>query len=332
MEYNDFKRVFPFGKYLPAKFLGFLATLLPAKKSFKAVTHIKVRDKAEGWIVGIALVPQQIMGLPREKVRQRILAAVRYSQNVLGTDVLMLGTLTSSLTSAGKWLLEQPGIKISITTGNTYTAAITINAVDKIIEYAKFDPANTTLGIVGATGVIGEAVSKHFNNYFKKLVLVGRNKEKLRALSDSIKGNNVKVTDNIDSLIEADIIVTTTSHPEAIIKPDYLKKYAIILDIAEPPDVPKNLIEIRPDVVVIEGGRVKWPDIDLKFNVGLPKGIGFACMTEVIMQALEKKKENHIGSVDPAFLKETIDWGEKYGWTLADFTYQNKPISLERLK
>ena len=146
MEYNDFKRVFPFGKYLPAKFLGFLATLLPAKKSFKAVTHIKVRDKAEGWIVGIALVPQQIMGLPREKVRQRILAAVRYSQNVLGTDVLMLGTLTSSLTSAGKWLLEQPGIKISITTGNTsQTGATKYTALT--INFSDFSP--TILDLVG---------------------------------------------------------------------------------------------------------------------------------------------------------------------------------------
>jgi len=332
MKKEDLRVFFPLGRYLPIKLMeGFIA-MLPSKKSFQVASHFKVFDKAEGWTVGVALTPQQMMALPKEKVRKKILEAVLFSQEKLGAELLMLGALTAPLTSAGKWLVENPKVKLNITTGNTYTAAISIKGAEKAAELAGLDFSKIKMAIVGAAGVIGEAVTKYFNQKGVNLILVERAEEKFERLKPSLVGKNYKLTCNLAEIIDADLVVTATSHPEALIRPEFLKNNAVVIDVAEPPDVPSNIEEERPDVICIDGGRVRWDNIDCGMDIGTPKHVGFACMTEVIMQALEERRENYVGSVDLNHMKETIEWGEKYGLTLADFTCFNKPIPLERFE
>lgn len=332
MKKEDLRIFFPLGRYLPLKLMEGFVAMLPNKRSFQVASHFKVFDKAEGWVVGVALTPQQMMTLPKEKIRKKILEAVLFSQEKLGAELLMLGALTAPLTSAGKWLVENPKVKLNITTGNTYTAAIAIQAAEKAAELAELDLSKIKMAIVGAAGVIGEAITKYFNQKNVDLILVERSKEKFERLKPSLIGQNYKLTCNLDRIIEADLVITATSHPEALIRPEFLKEKAIVVDVAEPSDVPSNIESIRPDVICIDGGRVKWENIDCGMDLGTPKNVGFACMTEVIMQALEERRENYIGSVDLNHMQETIEWGKKYGLTLADFTCFNKPIPLEKFK
>jgi len=250
----------------------------------------------------------------------------------LKCNLVMLGALTAPITSAGLWLREQPEVKLAITTGNTYTAAITIQAAEKAMELAGLDEKNLNLAVVGSAGVIGEAVVKHFNEKGVHLILVERNMEKFERLKPSLKGNNYELTDDIKNIIKADVVITATSHPEALITGDMLKKNAIVVDVAEPSDVVANINEVRPDVICIDGGRVRWDKVGLGADLGLPKNIGFACMTEGMLQSLEEDKNDYIGSVKMEHLQETIQWAEKWGFGLADFTSFNKPIDLEKFK
>lgn len=330
MQREDLRRFFPSGKYLPLKLMEEFTTLLPDTKSFQTAAHFKVFDKAEGWIVGLALTPQQMMTMPKEKVRKKILAATLFAQEKLGADLLMLGALTSPLTSAGIWLTEHPKVKLNITTGNTYTAAISIQAAEKAAKLANLDLSKIKMAIVGAAGVIGEAITKYFNQKNIDLILVERTEEKFDRLKISLRGKNYKLTTNLADIWEADIVITATSHPAALIRPEFLKEKAIVIDVAEPSDVPSNIEEIRPDVICVDGGRVKWENIDVNFDFGTPKNVGFACMTEAILQSLEERRENYVGSIDLNHMVETIAWGKKYGLTLADFTCFNKPIPLEK--
>jgi len=332
MKKEDLKTFFPLGKYLPLNMIEKIVSFLPAKKSFGVASHFKVFNKAEGWFVGIALTPTQMMTLPKEKVREKILEAILFSQEKLKAELVMLGALTAPLTSAGKWLVENPKVKLNITTGNTYTAAISIEAVEKVLELTSLDLSKIKLAIIGAAGTIGEAITKYFNQKNANLILIERNDEKFERLKPSLIGNNYKLTSNLAEIINADIIITATSHPTALINPEFLKENAIIIDVAEPPDVPSNILDIRPDIICIDGGRVKWNNIDVGIDLGVPKNVGFACMTEGIMQALEERRENYIGSVEMEHLKETQEWAKKWGFELADFTSFNKPIPLERFK
>jgi predicted amino acid dehydrogenase len=325
---KEYRSIFPFGKYLPLSLMEWIISILPDKKKSMLISHFNILDKAEGYVVGIALTSEQIMKWDKERVRKIILDAILYAQNKLGCDLVMLGALTAPATSAGLWLREQPEVKLSITTGNTYTAAIAIEGAEKAITLAQLK--NPKMAIVGAAGVIGEAIVKYFNANDFDLILVEREMDRFERLEPQLKGDNYVLTDKIADIVKADIIITATSHPEALIIPGYLKHNAIVVDVAEPSDVVADIEEKRPDVISIDGGRVKWEKVNIKFNLGLVKNVGFACMTEGMMQALENDHHDYIGSVDMEHLKETIAWGKKWDFPIADFTCFNKEIPFKK--
>ncbi len=327
---KEYRSIFPFGKYLPLGLMEWIISILPDKKKFMVISHFNILDQAEGYMIGAALTSEQIMKWDKERVRKIILDAILYAQNELGCELVMLGALTAPITSAGLWLREQPELKLKITTGNTYTAAITIEGAEKAMELAQMK--NPKMAIVGSAGVIGEAIVKHFNEKDFDLLLVEREMNRFDKLKPQLKGDKFVLTDKISDIVKADIVITATSHPEALIIPEYLKQGAIVVDVAEPPDVVPDIEIKRPDVISIDGGRVKWKKVDIKFNLGLVKNVGFACITEGFMQALEKDYHDYIGSVDMNHLKETIAWGKKWDFPLADFTCFNRVIPLEKFK
>jgi len=332
MKREDLRVFSPLGRYLPLRLIERFTAFLPAKKSFQIMSHFNVFDRTEGWLLGIALTPQQMMTFSKEKVRKKILEAVLFSQDKLGAELLMLGALTAPLTSAGKWLTENPKVKLNITTGNTYTAAISIEAAEKAIDLAGLDFSKIKIAIIGAAGVIGEAITKYFNQKGAKLLLIERMPEKFERLKPFLIGDNYKLTCDIKEIMNAGIIVTATSHPDVLINPELLKEKAIVIDVTEPSDLPSNIAQVRPDVIAIDGGRVKWENINIGMDLGVPKKVGFACMTEAFLQALEERRENYTGSVDLEHLKETQQWAKKWGFSLADFTCFNKQIPLEKFK
>jgi len=328
---KELKENFPGGRYLPVALIEFIINFLPRK--FKLISNFDILGKAQGCTVIVLLTSKQIMNSPKEKIRKIILDTILYCQDELKCDLVMLGALTAPTTSAGLWLREQPEVKIALTTGNTYTAAVAIQAAEKAIELAGLDMANIKLAVVGAAGVIGEAVVKHFNEKAEtNLILVERSLDRFERLKPELKGSNYELTADIKNLIKADVIVTATSHPEALIGGDLLKKNAIVVDVSEPSDVVFNIEEIRPDVICIDGGRVKWDRVGLGVRFGPPEHVGFACMTEGMLQALEQDGKDYIGSVNMEHLKETIQWAEKWGFELADFTCFNNPIDPQRFK
>lgn len=330
---KDLKEIFPAGNLLykfsiGRKIMEWALTL----KDFSVLSKFDVLGKTDGYFVAVRLTAKQMMSLPKEQVRQKILKAILYAQNKLDCDVVMLGALTAPLTSAGSWLLEQPGLTINVTNGNTYTVAIAIIVAEKSIDLAGLDISKIKIAIVGSAGVIGEGISKYFNDKNVNLILVERSLDRFERLSPQLHGENYVLTENISDIINADVVITATSHPDTLIDPDILKKNVIVVDVAEPPDVSSKVEKTRPDVICVDGGRVDWENVDLGTNFGLPKKIGFACMTEGLMQALENKKGDYVGSVTQEHLKETMEWGKKWNFPPASFTSFNKPLDLVRFE
>ena len=321
----------PCGKYIPMFLLEWFFKIIPDNKRFLKVSEFNIFDKAEGCLVGILLTSEEMMK-NKERARNIVLDSILYAQNELKCDLVMLGALTAPVTSAGLWLRENPEVKLAITTGNTYTAAISIEAAEKAMRLAQMEKEKIKMAIVGAAGVIGEAITRYFNEKGFNLILVERDMERFERLKPRLLNDKYALTDNLSDIVNADIIITATSHPESLIVPEYLKRGAIVVDVAEPSDVVDDIEEQRPDVISIDGGRVKWGSFNVGMGIGLPRGVGFACMTEGIMQALERDKKDYIGSVDLEHLKETMDWGRKWNFPIADFTCFNKPISIDKFK
>ena len=74
-----------------------------------------------------------------------------------------------------------------------------------------------------------------------------------------------------DALRNADVVITVTSAVDTVIEPSYLKPGAVVCDVARPRDVSRQVAQLRPDVLVIEGGVVDVPgDVEFNFNFGFP--------------------------------------------------------------
>lgn len=277
-----------------------------------------------GHITGLLLTAEQIITLPREKIRQNILDAACFLQEKFNVNLIQLGALTTSVSEGGKWVVEQKEYHGFTNHGDSYTAAITCQAVHRAAALFNKKTAEQTLAIVGAYGVIGEAVSKILVPQFGHATLIGRRAEKLSELEQHLKGDYETTVDLKTQ--EADIIVTATSHPTGLLASEHLKKNVIVVDVSQPPNVSYDLYCKRPDICRIDGGYVDFPKEHYLPIPGMPPGKLFACIVEVIMQAIENERKNHVGSIDLNHLKKTEQWGEKYGFTLNELTNFGEPI------
>jgi len=277
----------------------------------------------KGYITGLTLTARQMIELPREIVRKNILDAAVFLQNEFGVDVIQLGALTTSVTDGGIWVAKQKGYKGYVNHGDSYTAAVTSQAVLKGLRFFDQEPSDQIIAIVGAYGVIGEAVSKILVPQFLHAILIGRRKEKFKNLEKNIDGD-FETTVELKTK-EADIIVTATSHPDALLQSEHLGKGAIVVDVSQPPNLSNEVCQQRSDIHRIDGGLVEFP-VQIVIP-GMPPGKNFACIVEVIMQAMENEQKNHVGSIDLHHLRTTEQWALKYGFILKELTNYGKRVN-----
>lgn len=94
----------------------------------------------------------------------------------------------------------------------------------------------------------------------------------------------------------AEVIISASSAATTLIGPHDLRSGAIVCDVAKPADVCRTVMEVRKDVLVFDGGLVRYPEaISFGPNMGYEAGINLACLTETIVLALEKHKSGRFG-------------------------------------
>lgn len=147
-----------------------------------------------------------------------------------------------------------------------------------------------------------------------------------------VLASGAPLTLTVDSrahLPRADLILAATSSLEALITPDVLKRGAVVCDMSRPSNVSKEVLEERPDVLVIDGGVIALPGSpDLGWNFGFEKGTAFACMSETMMLALEGRYEHMSIGADLSLehLELMRGLAKKLGFTLAGFRAFDRPL------
>lgn len=309
------------------------------KKSKELLSHIAwnsfdVFGKVKGEIIALGITGKTMMEQPREAAKM-VLDAVIFAQE-RGAELVALTSLTSSVTMKGEWLKRQPGVKVALTHGDTFASAVTLEGLEKIAFLMKRNLKEMVVAIVGAYGLIGSAIAKKLITMCKELILIGPNYNRLTFLYNSLPKGEAKITNSteIEEINRADIIVTATSNPGALITPSVLKgkKRKVIYEVSVPPNVPKDTyLEIKkyyPDIIRIDGAMVVIPGIDLGGEIpDVSKGTIYACWAEAIMQALENDTEDHIGDIDFGYLDKTLLWERKYGFFHAPFSCFGEIIS-----
>lgn len=287
--------------------------------------------RTEGVVVAVPLLPDQFYSLKEKRVIRKIACAVNLAAEE-GAKIVGLGAFTAIPGNGGKELIGL--VDVPVTTGNTYTVEIAIEAIEYALQQVGRDPSDSILAVFGATGSIGRAVSIILAPKFKKTILIGRNMEKLKKVQEETSAE-VEITTDLTRLTEADAVVTVSGAADAPVKADMLKPGAVVCDIARPRDVSREVSRKRKDVLVIDGGIVDVPgNFVSTVDIGLPPGKALACMAETMILALEGRFENYtIGkniSVDR--VQEIRSMAEKHGFKLGGLRSFDRELPEERVK
>ncbi len=294
---RDVQRKFPLlGKILPEPAIHFLSQYFPPVyiSHITGIVSQATGKEIEGWFIACPLTPYQMVTLPPEKVYQKIIATGQLAQK-LGAKILGLGGFTSVVGDGGITIARH--LDIPVTTGDSYTVATAVEGTLKAGRRMGLNPATSTAAVVGATGSIGKVCAQLLGPQVQRIILVGRNLAALAQVQAQVRArgqSNVDISTQMDSLQQADLVLTVTNALDAVIEPQHLKCGAVVCDVARPRDVSKQVVEDRNDVLVIEGGMVQVPGrVNFNFNFGFPPGMAFACMAETITLALEGHYQNY---------------------------------------
>jgi len=339
IEYTDVSRKFKFLRGVSEQGVERIIKFLPPIKISK-ITGVKSEfSETEGYFIAVPLTTNQMLSLPEDFVMKKIIKAAKMAEN-LGVDIVGLGAMTSVVGDAGITIAKN--VNIAVTSGNSLTVATAVEAVKKAVDIMDKYLDECNVVVVGATGSIGKVCAELLIEDAKNMVLVARNMERLKEFKDKLENKykrQVYITSDIkEALKDADVVVTVSSSKDAIIEAEYLKKGAIVCDVARPRDVSKDVAKKRQDVLIIEGGVVEVPgDVNFNFNFGFPPKMAYACMAETMLLALEGRIENYSLGRDLSIekVKEIDAIAKKHGFKLAGFRSFEKPVTkedIERIK
>lgn len=334
---RDMSRKYPFARYLPEVVVAAgLRHMSP-----RVVSHITgivsegTGEHAEGWFIVCPLTPRQLLALPTEVVYRKLIRCGKIAED-LGAGIMGLGALTSVVGDGGVTIAQN--LNLAVTTGNSYTVATAVEGAKRGARRMGTPIETAHVAVVGAAGSIGRTCALLLAREARAVTLVGRTLAPLEALRQELAAVNdqVYVTNQVaDGLRDADVVVTVTSAVDAVIEPEHLKRGAVVCDVARPRDVSVRVARERDDVLVIEGGMVRVPgEVDFGFDFGFPPQTAYACMSETMLLALEKRYESFtLGkevSVDQAETMRCL--ADKHGFRLAGFRSFERAVDDETIR
>lgn len=295
LDASYYARKFPAARHLSAPALEGIGRLLPPLKVAPMRNIESEHNQASGWFVAVPLTSRQMLSLPEPLVLRKIIQTGRLAER-LGAKVLGLGAFTKVVGDAGVTVARN--LKIPVTTGNSYTVATGLEETRRAAAVMGHDMANCEVAVVGANGSIGAVAAQILARDVRNLTLVSRDERKLDRLARTITARTglvPRITTNLrQALTRADVVLSSSSSVDAIIHPEDLKAGAVVCDLARPRDVAQQVVEVRDDVLVLDGGVVQVPGdhVDLGFNFGFPPGTVMACMAETMILSLENRYES----------------------------------------
>ncbi len=139
-----------------------LTCTMPAIKSLDGTV-------VEGWLIGVPMGARELMSRPNQEVVDVIARAVDLGRD-LGAEIVGLGALTSVVTKGGRAVT---GRNVAVTSGNSFTTLMAIEAVFLGAEKMNVEPIAARAGIVGANGSIGRACAMMVSERVCQMTLFG---------------------------------------------------------------------------------------------------------------------------------------------------------------
>ncbi len=333
---RDVSRKWPWlGKILTEGQVNFFSAYFPPVyiSEITGVRSEATGKEIKGWFIACPFTPQRMLQLPVNRVYDKIVACGHKAEK-LGARILGLGAYTSVVGDAGLTIAQR--LEMPVTTGDSYTIMMAVEAVRKAAEIMDIPLHTATAAVVGATGAIGSVCAQMLADDVAKLILIGRREDALNAVRERCEGHraSIQIGTSMDLTYEADLVLTVTSAIDSVIYPEHLKPGAVVCDVARPRDVSKLVADKRDDVLVIEGGMVEVPGpVDFHFDFGFPPKKSYACMAETMALALEGRYEDYsVGkelTVEQA--REIGAICAKHGFKLSGFRSFERAVTDEQI-
>jgi len=294
--------------------------------------------ETDGALIYCPLLPEQMVANNGEIALKRTIEAVKVAES-LGVGIVGLGAYAAQIGRKGVMVSE--AVSVPVTTGTSYTIVTAINGVERACELVGLDLKGVRVGIVGATGGIGNICAELLAGKVGGLVLNARNRTRLTELesrlAEKVPGLEITQTTELDWLIaNSDVIITSTNTPSALIDARSLNPGTIVCDVSRPRNVsPESVREARGAVLVFDGGIVKPPGtVDFDFYFGLPPGIAYACMAETMILALSERYEGFSigGNLTPEKAHEIGRLGDALGFRLSELRWCEQEVSKETIE
>ncbi|OQY33990.1 MAG: shikimate dehydrogenase [Anaerolineaceae bacterium 4572_5.1] len=330
---RDVKRKYPFlGRILNEPIINFLSTFFPPVylSEIENITSEATGKTIKGWLIACPLTSERMVKLPTWLSYRKIIQTGRLAER-LGANIVGLGAFTAVVGDGGITIANN--LDIPVTTGNSYTIATSIQAVRKAAALMNIEIGKATAAVVGATGSIGQVCAQLLAEEVSRLFLIGRTEEKLLKLQSKLEATSsaqLITSTDLNSLREADIVLTVTSSIEAIVQPQHIRSGSVICDVARPRDVSETIAKTRNDVLIVDGGVIDVPGLaNFNFDFGFPPGKAYACMAETIVLALEGRFEDYSLGKETSLqqVKEIAEIADKHGFKLSGFRSFEQPIT-----
>ena len=333
---KDVGRKFPLLGKLPPGIIDYFSRFFPPVR-LSRITGIRSEatgEETRGWLLACPMTPKRMLNVPLSVAYRKIVQTGRMAEQ-LGARILGLGAFTSVVGDSGITVAQK--LSIPVTTGNSYTIFVAVEAALAAARSLGVDPTRCTSAVVGAYGSTGRACARLLSERVGKVILIGRNADRLLTVQQEMAGSSstIHASTRLEAIREADVVLTVTSALEPIIEPEHLKPGAIVCDVARPRNVSHRVVEVRQDVLVIEGGIVQMPgEVDFGFDFGFPPGQAYACMAETAILALEGRYECYSLGRDISLerVMEIGNLGAKHGFRLAGFRSFEKVVTEETIE
>ena len=295
----------------------------------------------EGFGIITPFLPEHVITWGEAQVLQKVVAGCQLAKQ-LGAKIVGLAGFASVVGNEGEEIARE--VEMPVTSGNTLTAGLALQGLRNAAQKLGIPLSEATVAVIGATGDIGSICARVLSKEAARLKIAARNVTNLEALADKLReggGCPVEVVKYVYEAVRgSDIVLTATSAITTIIDPADVKPGAVICDIALPHNVGDDIVRVRDDVLVFEGGLASLPEghlsKDQRWRRVSPDGTTiFGCLAETWILALEGRWESYSlgrGNITPERVNEMMRLAARHGFRVADFRYRNVLFDEERLR
>jgi acetylornithine/succinyldiaminopimelate/putrescine aminotransferase/predicted amino acid dehydrogenase len=254
------------------------------------------------------------------RVRHSIDKAIKVAR-FIGCQVIALGQYTSIVTRNAT-TLQLP--EVGLTTGNSYTIALALEAVERAVKEHGLDPSTASLAVVGASGNIGQTCAEILAPRFGSTVLLGSNKPSAMRRLESLQARlpRARVEADPSALRDANVVLAAANAPTPFLGPNVFSQGAIVCDLSVPAAVEPEVRDLRPDMLIIGGGIARLPYGEHHGIIGfpLPPGQVYGCMAETMLLGLEGVRDATFTGILPAeHVFRLAGMAKRHGFELAEY-------------